>query len=100
MIVWLREAPHEWTAQQFNTDRSRIAAYLDAPGADGEASAYVRVPHKPNRLVLFSSNLFHATDSLRFGQGYTKRRINYTLLFGMRGGRMRDQWGKCGASAT
>ena len=44
----------------------------------------VRVPHKQNRCVIFNSNLFHRTDTLRFKPGYTTRRINLTLLFGER----------------
>lgn len=44
----------------------------------------IRVPHKQNRCVIFNSNLFHRTDTLRFTPGYETRRINLTLLFGDR----------------
>ena len=47
----------------------------------------VTVDHRPNRVVLFNSNLFHKSDEFDFGPGneYTMRRINFTWLFGDRG---------------
>ena len=41
-----------------------------------------RVPYAQNRAVLFSSGLFHATDTVDFRPGFETCRINYTLLFG------------------
>ena len=41
-----------------------------------------RVPYRQNRAVLFSSGLFHATDTVDFRPGFETCRINYTLLFG------------------
>ena len=41
-----------------------------------------RVPYRQNRAVLFSSGLFHATDTVVFKPGFETCRINYTLLFG------------------
>ena len=41
-----------------------------------------QLQHKPNRAVIFDSALFHQTDKYRFKKGYTKGRINLTLLFG------------------
>ena len=32
---------------------------------------------------MFDSALFHVTDTLRFKPGYTNRRINVTLLYGI-----------------
>ena len=43
---------------------------------------YSNLQHKPNRAVIFDSALFHQTDKYRFKKGYTKGRINLTLLFG------------------
>jgi hypothetical protein len=34
--------------------------------------------------VIFDSSLFHATDEMRFKEGYLDRRINLTLLYGKR----------------
>jgi len=46
----------------------------------------VLVPHVPNRMVVFDSDLFHGTGGrLKFKLGYTNRRINLTLLFGRKG---------------
>lgn len=44
----------------------------------------VKVPYRQNRCVLFNSNLFHHTDHLHFRPGYRTRRINITLLYGLR----------------
>ena len=41
-----------------------------------------RVPYRQNRAVLFSSTLYHATDTVEFQPGFETCRINYTLLFG------------------
>lgn len=41
-----------------------------------------RVPYRQNRAVLFTSVLFHATDTVQFVPGFKTCRINYTLLFG------------------
>lgn len=46
----------------------------------------VRVPYKSNRAVIFDSTLFHKTDTFNFKAGYTSRRINLTMLFGVREG--------------
>jgi hypothetical protein len=40
------------------------------------------VPYKSNRCVIFDSAYFHATDKVRFGNGYKSRRVNLTFLFG------------------
>jgi len=34
--------------------------------------------------VVFNSDLFHATDEFHFRDGYENRRINITMLFGLR----------------
>lgn len=47
--------------------------------------APVRVPHRANRAVIFDSDLFHATDELRFREGYASRRVNIPMLYGRRG---------------
>ena len=41
-----------------------------------------RVGYRQNRAVLFSSSLYHATDTVEFHPGFENCRINYTLLFG------------------
>ena len=47
-----------------------------------ESQVKMRVPYRQNRAVLFTSTLFHATDTVEFKPGFETCRINYTLLFG------------------
>jgi len=42
------------------------------------------IPYRANRAVIFDSDLFHQTDTIRFKPGYCNRRINVTLLYGER----------------
>jgi len=44
----------------------------------------VTVPYRANRAVIFDSNLFHKTDTIRFAEGYENRRLNITMLYGRR----------------
>jgi len=41
-----------------------------------------KVAYRQNRAVLFHSSYLHETDHHKFKTDFTKRRINYTLLFG------------------
>jgi len=79
LLVYRKSAPLDWDFDAFNRDPARILRHLGADAADP-----IRVPHKANRAVIFDSDLFHATDALRFRQGYLNRRINITLLYGLR----------------
>ena len=73
------EAPRDWNFADYNASPDKIRAFVAAnPGRE------VVVPHRCNRAVLFNSDLFHATDSIRFRPGYENRRINVTMLFGDR----------------
>lgn len=78
LLVYGKKAPADWDFDKFNRNPGAIMDFLagDAP---------IRVPHRANRAVIFDSDLFHATDSLRFREGYLNRRINITLLYGQRG---------------
>lgn len=88
LVVWDKEAPPEWRFDEFNTSsasgQARIEQFLQRSGAQA-----VRVPYRQNRAVLFDSDLFHRTDTIRFRDGYEDRRINVTMLFGQRKGRIR-----------
>ena len=79
LLVHERKAPKEWSFMKYNTDWEAIVDFLESVG-----SVPVRVPHRANRAVIFDSDLFHATDSPRFREGYANRRINVTLLYGQR----------------
>jgi hypothetical protein len=79
LLVHKHKAPKDWSFMKFNTDWEAIVDFLESAG-----SVPVRVPYRANRAVIFDSDLFHATDSPRFREGYANRRINVTLLYGQR----------------
>ena len=79
LLVYTEDAPREWGFTKFNTDRAAIERHLAASG-----SVPLRVPYRSNRAVVFDSDLFHASDRPRFREGYVNRRINITLLYGLR----------------
>ncbi|HTO46352.1 MAG TPA: hypothetical protein VML91_01825 [Burkholderiales bacterium] len=79
MVIYDVRAPASWGFQDYNAaDGGKISAFLATHGAKP-----TRVPYRENRCVLFDSSLFHVTDTLRFKPGYTNRRINVTLLYGI-----------------
>ena len=79
MIVYDVPAPAAWGFEEYNSSSERIFAFLKENRAGSQT-----VAHKCNRAVLFNSNLFHETDTIRFKTGYENRRINVTYLFGKR----------------
>jgi len=81
LLVYTHDAPMDWGFTKFNRDSESIYSYLKSVG-----SVPLRIPYRANRAVIFDSDLFHATDTLRFREGYRNRRINITLLYGLRSG--------------
>ncbi len=79
LVIWDKAAPLEWDFAKFNADESAAYAFLEEQGAKT-----VTVPYRANRAVIFDSNLFHKTDTIRFADGYDSRRINITMLYGRR----------------
>lgn len=80
LIVWDKTAPLDWDFNRYNTpDETAIRAFLTEAGAKP-----IIVPHRPNRAVIFDSDLFHETDRILFREGYQNRRINVTMLYGRR----------------
>ena len=77
MIVYDLPAPPSWTFADYNTNQSKMMAYLKVHNAQS-----MRVPYRENRCVLFDSSLIHITDELHFKPGYENRRVNVTLLYG------------------
>ena len=81
LLVYTHDAPKDWGFAKFNKDSATIQKYLESVG-----SVPIRVPYRANRAVIFDSDLFHASDSPRFREGYLNRRINITMLYGLRSG--------------
>ncbi len=77
MIIYDIPAPPSWTFADYNTNQSKMMAYLKVHDAKS-----MRVPYRENRCVLFDSSLIHITDELHFAPGYENRRVNVTLLYG------------------
>ena len=42
------------------------------------------VPYRENRAIIFDSDLFHATSEVDFEPSYVGRRMNITMLYGVR----------------
>jgi len=86
LLLWDKRAPPEWGIDEFNTSsadgQAKIRQFLEDEGAQ-----CVKVPYRENRAVIFDSDLFHRTDTVRFKPGYENRRINVTMLFGKRAGK-------------
>ncbi len=77
MVIYDVPAPPSWTFADYNTNQSKMMAYLKVHNAQS-----LRVPYRENRCVLFDSSLIHITDELHFRPGYENRRVNVTLLYG------------------
>jgi tetratricopeptide (TPR) repeat protein len=73
-------APREWDFKTYNNNvGERIHALLAERGARPR-----HIPYRYNRAVIFDSDLFHGTPSIRFKSGYENRRMNVTVLYGAR----------------
>jgi Tfp pilus assembly protein PilF len=79
LVVWDKAAPLDWDFDKYNGDVESPRKFLKDAGATS-----VTVPYRANRAVIFDSDLFHETDTIRFKDGYENRRINVTLLYGRR----------------
>jgi len=81
LVVWDKPAPMDWSFAQYNNPNAgqNIREFLARSGARS-----VTVPHRANRAVIFDSDLFHETDRIVFKEGYLNRRINITMLYGLR----------------
>ncbi len=79
LLVWDVESPADWPFADYNGNQAKMRQFLEASGAQS-----VRVPHRCNRALVFNSTLFHETDQIVFRPDYTQRRVNITLLYGIR----------------
>lgn len=79
LVVYKHDAPEDWGFNKYNTDSKAIEDYLESVKSES-----VTVPYRKNRAVIFDSDLFHRTDDFSFKEGYKNRRINITMLYGLR----------------
>jgi hypothetical protein len=79
LVVYKHEAPMDWDFAEYNGKPEKIHEFLEQNNSQS-----LTVPHRQNRAVIFNSNLFHRTDDIDFRPGYENRRINITMLFGLR----------------
>lgn len=106
MVLWPTMPPRSWKLSDYNSEqqvqrepRSDGKFYIKKDANKGIKSEeqnkmlkwaksseskkpLVRVPYKANRCIIFDSSLLHATENVKFGHGYSTRRINLTFLFG------------------
>lgn len=80
LVVHKAECPLDWSFDDYNSaDKTRVNAFIEE-----NSRGTIVVPHRQNRVVLFNSDLFHATDTIRFREGYENRCVNVTILYGER----------------
>ena len=79
MVIYDIDAPASWDFTTYNERIDVIREYLAV-----RQPRVIRVPYRQNRAVIFNSDLFHATEAVRFHPGYTHHRINVTMLYGDR----------------
>ncbi|HEX7967941.1 MAG TPA: hypothetical protein VF502_06955, partial [Stellaceae bacterium] len=82
LVIWDAPAPLDWDYDQYNNYNNDASAIRDFLARNGAKS--VTGPYRANRAVIFDSDLFHETDKITFSEGYLNRRINITLLYGVR----------------
>ena len=77
LLIWDKEAPKNWNFEEYNNNHLAIKNFLKK-----KKSKMKRIKYKSNRVIIFNSNLFHASDNFNFKKNYENRRINITLLYG------------------
>lgn len=79
LVVYDLDAPLAWDFDTYNGRSDVIRPFLWQRQARS-----MRIPYRQNRAVIFNSDLFHASDAVRFRPGYENLRINVTMLYGDR----------------
>jgi hypothetical protein len=80
LIVYGVDAPAHW---DFHTYNGRLEDVIK-PYLRQQKARAVTIPYRQNRAVIFNSDLFHSTDEVTFLENYEHRRINITMLYGIR----------------
>ena len=79
LLVWDKEAPKKWDFEKYNNNHLEIKKFLKK-----KKSKMKKIKYKSNRVIIFNSNLFHASDNFNFKKNYENRRINMPFLYGKR----------------
>jgi tetratricopeptide (TPR) repeat protein len=79
LVVYELDAPLNWDFHTYNGRSDVIKPFLQRQHARS-----VTIPYRQNRAVIFNSDLFHGTATVRFRPEYEYRRINVTMLYGVR----------------
>jgi hypothetical protein len=79
LLIYDVGAPAEWDFATYNGRLDLIKDFLRRSQAK-----VIYVPYRENRAVIFDSDLFHATAEVAFEPSYQNRRINITMLYGVR----------------
>jgi len=79
LLIWDKEAPKNWDFDKYNNNHNEIKKFLKK-----KKSKMKKIKYKSNRVTIFNSNLFHASDNFNFKKNYESRRINITFLYGKR----------------
>jgi hypothetical protein len=77
--VWDVESPSDWAFSDYNANQPKAREFLRSSNAKP-----IAVAHRSNRALIFNSTLFHESDRIQFRPDYENRRINITLLYGIR----------------
>ncbi|RLV70935.1 Translation elongation factor P [Streptomyces sp. CBMAI 2042] len=73
LVVHDVDAPLSWGFDTYNGRQDLIRPFLRRRRARS-----MTIPYRQNRAVIFDSDLFHASDEVRFRPGYENLRINVT----------------------
>ncbi len=76
MIIWKKKPNINASFYEYNSLDSSKKMYEEVKDAES-----IKIPYKANRVVIFNSKLYHATDKINFRKGYKNRRVNVTLLY-------------------
>ena len=79
LVVYEVDAPPNWDFPTYNGRSDVIKPFLERQRARS-----VTIPYRQNRAVIFNSDLFHGTATVRFRPEFENRRINVTMLYGVR----------------
>ena len=76
MIIWKKKPHLDASFDDFNSMNNASKLLDEVSNVD-----YIKIAYKANRVVIFNSKLYHATDDIKFKKGYKNRRVNVTLLY-------------------